>query len=118
MYHKLSEHNNGRRFVCNKCDKSFKHKQLLQRHQLVHSEHRPYPCKSCNASFKTKANLLNHQSTHTGEKKHFCELCDHKFAHKTSLTLHYRYHLLLHLFQHFNGKKTYWYHNLNILFQL
>ncbi|OXU19960.1 hypothetical protein TSAR_013867 [Trichomalopsis sarcophagae] len=92
VYHKLTEHNNGRRFVCNKCGKSFKHKQLLQRHQLVHSEDRPYPCKSCNASFKTKANLLNHQSTHTGEKKHFCELCDHKFAHKTSLTLHYRTH--------------------------
>ncbi|XP_076176968.1 uncharacterized protein LOC143151563 isoform X3 [Ptiloglossa arizonensis] len=92
VYHKEAEHNDGRRFVCNKCGKSFKHKQLLQRHQLVHSDDRPYICKSCNASFKTKANLINHQSTHTGEKKYFCEICGQQFAHKTSLTLHYRWH--------------------------
>ncbi|XP_067213476.1 zinc finger protein 287-like isoform X2 [Linepithema humile] len=92
VYHKEAEHNNGRRFVCNKCNKSFKHKQLLQRHQLVHSDDRPYICKSCNASFKTKANLINHQSTHTGEKKYFCEICKQQFAHKTSLTLHHRWH--------------------------
>ncbi|KAJ9590984.1 hypothetical protein L9F63_015990, partial [Diploptera punctata] len=92
VYHKEAEHNNGRRFVCNKCGKGFKHKQLLQRHQLVHSDDRPFVCKSCGASFKTKANLLNHQPTHTGEKKYFCELCGHQFAHKTSLTLHYRWH--------------------------
>ncbi|XP_071559653.1 uncharacterized protein [Temnothorax nylanderi] len=92
LYHKEAEHNNGRRFVCNKCNKSFKHKQLLQRHQLVHSDNRPHVCKSCNASFKTKANLINHQATHTGQKKYNCELCKQQFAHKTSLTLHYRWH--------------------------
>ncbi|XP_025268545.1 zinc finger protein 271-like isoform X2 [Camponotus floridanus] len=92
VYHKEAEHNNGRRFVCNKCNRSFKHKQLLQRHQLVHSDDRPFICKSCNASFKTKANLINHQSTHTGEKKYFCQRCNQQFAHKTSLTLHQRWH--------------------------
>lgn len=40
LYHKEAEHNDGRRFVCSKCGKGFKHKQLLQRHQLVHSEDR------------------------------------------------------------------------------
>ncbi|XP_018057196.1 PREDICTED: zinc finger protein 189-like isoform X5 [Atta colombica] len=98
LYHKEAEHNNGRRFVCNKCNKSFKHKQLLQRHQLVHSDNRPHACKFCNSSFKTKANLINHQSTHTGQKKYLCEICKQQFAHKTSLTLHYRWH---------NGQKPY-----------
>nr|CAD7431959.1 unnamed protein product [Timema monikensis] len=40
VYHKEAEHNNGRVFVCNKCGKGFRHRQLLQRHQLVHSEDR------------------------------------------------------------------------------
>ncbi|XP_049774994.1 zinc finger protein 599-like [Schistocerca cancellata] len=92
IYHREADHNNGRRFVCNKCGKGFKHKQLLQRHQLVHSDNRPFACKTCGATFKAKANLLNHMPTHTGEKKYFCELCGHQFAHKTSLTLHYRWH--------------------------
>lgn len=39
LYHKNSEHNHFR-FVCSKCGKSFKHKQLLRRHQLVHSQDR------------------------------------------------------------------------------
>ncbi|XP_025835234.1 zinc finger protein 436-like [Agrilus planipennis] len=92
IYHREAEHNNGQRFVCIKCDKSFKHKQLLQRHQLVHSEERPYRCKQCDASFKTRANLINHMPIHTGEKKYFCSQCGQTFAHKTSLTLHIRWH--------------------------
>lgn len=52
IYHRDAEHNTLRRFVCSKCDKPFKHKQLLQRHQIVHSEDRPFSCKSCDASFK------------------------------------------------------------------
>ncbi|KAG8042552.1 hypothetical protein G9C98_005186, partial [Cotesia typhae] len=85
VYHKEAEHNNGRKFVCNKCGKNFKHKQLLQRHQLTHSQARPFVCKLCDASFKTKANLINHQSTHTGEKKYRCTQCDRQFAHKTTV---------------------------------
>ncbi|KAL7287100.1 hypothetical protein TKK_0018719 [Trichogramma kaykai] len=92
LHHKVIEHCNHKRYSCQKCEKSFKHKQLLQRHQLVHSEDRPYPCEICTASFKTKANLSNHQSTHTGEKRFACHCCEQKFAHKTSLTLHLRVH--------------------------
>nr|XP_022911986.1 zinc finger protein 271-like [Onthophagus taurus] len=98
VYHREAEHNNGRRFVCSKCKKTFKHKQLLLRHQLVHSNVRPHDCKYCSASFKTRANLLNHMPTHTGERKYFCNVCSQTFAHKTSLTLHMRWH---------NGSKPY-----------
>ncbi|KAJ8968593.1 hypothetical protein NQ314_002259 [Rhamnusium bicolor] len=92
LYHRETEHSNGRRFVCNKCNKSFKHRQLLQRHQLVHSDERPFHCQQCDASFKTHANLTNHEAVHTGNKKYICSQCGQKFAHRTSLTLHQRWH--------------------------
>ncbi|XP_044727425.1 zinc finger protein 271-like [Chrysoperla carnea] len=98
IYHKQSEHNNGRRFVCNKCNKSFKHKQLLQRHQLVHTSQRPFECKTCGSQFKARTNLINHELIHTGVKKYTCDKCGQQFAHKTSLKLHYRWH---------NGQKPY-----------
>lgn len=92
LYHKDAEHNSGRRFVCSKCSKVFKLKQLLQRHQLVHTDDRPYPCDICQAAFKTKPNLMNHLAKHSGVKKHECRICSQSFAHKTSLKLHYRWH--------------------------
>ncbi|KAJ8921027.1 hypothetical protein NQ315_015823 [Exocentrus adspersus] len=92
IYHRETEHSNGRRFICNKCNKSFKHSQLLQRHQLVHSDERPFRCSECLASFKTHANLTNHEAVHTGEKKFVCNKCGQRFAHRTSLTLHQRWH--------------------------
>lgn len=92
VYHKEAEHNSGRKFVCGKCGKSFKHKQLLQRHYIMHTDDRPYACEFCDASFKTKPNLLNHLPKHSGIKKHECYLCKQTFAHKTSLKLHYRWH--------------------------
>lgn len=103
LYHKNSEHNHFR-FVCSKCGKSFKHKQLLRRHQLVHSQDRkfgvsnfgwmwkklssliytgPYSCTTCGASFKTKPNLLNHLPIHNPVKIHNCTICKQSFAHKT-----------------------------------
>ncbi|CAB3359973.1 Hypothetical predicted protein [Cloeon dipterum] len=98
FYHKEKEHGPGILFACNKCDKSFKHRQLLQRHQLVHTEERPYVCTVCTMSFKTKPNLTSHMIIHTGEKKFFCDRCGQQFAHKTSLVLHHRWH---------NGEKPY-----------
>lgn len=92
IYHNEADHNNGRRFACIKCNKVFKHKQLLQRHQVVHTTSRPFTCNLCNNSFKSKVILQNHQIIHTKEKKFECSICKKKFAHKTSLKLHFRWH--------------------------
>ena len=41
-------------FDCETCNKSFKTKTLLSRHQsVVHTENRPYSCDSCNLKFKS-----------------------------------------------------------------
>ncbi len=78
--------------MCAICDKGFKHKQLLQRHSLVHSDDRPFICDVCGATFKTRANLYNHSNIHNEEKPFQCTYCDAKFSHKTSLILHTRWH--------------------------
>ncbi|CAH1183730.1 unnamed protein product [Phaedon cochleariae] len=91
-YHKESEHGAGNRFVCTRCDKTFKHRQLLLRHQLVHTERRPYTCKKCDATFKSQANLANHEVVHSGARKYVCKVCGQRYAHRTSLTLHQRWH--------------------------
>ena len=77
---------------CDICGKGFRHKQLLQRHSLVHTEDRPFICHICGATFKTRANLFNHNMIHTEDKPYECTQCDSKFTHKTSLVLHLRWH--------------------------
>ena len=85
-------HFNIRPFKCDICGKGFRHKQLLQRHSLVHTEDRPFICHICGATFKTRANLFNHNMIHTEDKPYECTQCDSKFTHKTSLVLHLRWH--------------------------
>ncbi|XP_047514227.1 zinc finger and BTB domain-containing protein 24-like isoform X7 [Pieris napi] len=90
-YHKQAAHG-ATQYVCGQCGKRFHHRQLLQRHQLVHSKRRPFDCEICAATFKTKANLRNHLQLHSGVKKFSCEVCPQRFSHQTSLTLHMRWH--------------------------
>lgn len=76
LYHRETEHNVGRRFVCNKCTKVFKHKQLLQRHQLVHSSDRPHPCDTCGASFKVQVYTCNFLLVLTTFLLFFLKICE------------------------------------------
>ncbi|PHT96313.1 Gastrula zinc finger protein xLCGF3.1 [Capsicum chinense] len=57
---------------CNQCNASFKTKQILKNHKLVHTDERPFSCTKCNASFKRKKNLVVHAMSHTGLKPFTC----------------------------------------------
>ncbi|XP_014248023.1 zinc finger protein 250-like [Cimex lectularius] len=91
-YHKETEHNIKRKYSCLKCNKTFKHRLLLLRHQLVHTEHRPHKCDLCEARFKTKTHLIHHKVVHTKEKKFQCHICEQSFSFQTSLNIHLRWH--------------------------
>ena len=73
---------------CNICIKSYKTKQLLERHvQVVHSGIK-YPCNWCIYKATTKGSLKTHvQSVH--EKiKYSCNQCDHQATQKGDLKKH------------------------------
>ncbi|ENN77282.1 hypothetical protein YQE_06108, partial [Dendroctonus ponderosae] len=80
------------KFMCNKCNKSFKHRQLLLRHQTVHSDDRPFKCEQCSRQFKSKTNLTTHEKVHQGIKQFVCPICGNMFVHKASLWVHLKWH--------------------------
>ena len=57
--HTLYVHSNERNYKCSKCEKSFKAKNALIRHEQVHNERRSYSC-HCGKSYKRQSHLNRH----------------------------------------------------------
>lgn len=47
-----------------------------------------YVCERCNKSFNVRSHLESHMVTHTGEKKYICSTCGNKFTQSSSLRNH------------------------------
>lgn len=75
-------------FVCRICDKVFKRRNTLSRHEMEHTAIKPFVCEYCDKKFFRKEHLLIHVRTHTGEKPFSCPTCSKRFGHKTSLVDH------------------------------
>ena len=77
------------KFQCNLCDKSYKTKAHLQRHQKnSHVKIKPYKCDICDKSYKESKTLEHHMATiHKGERIK-CNECESTFKWKTSLDQH------------------------------
>ena len=78
--------------VCKICKISFKTKDNLRKHRLVHDHIKPFPCKTCDKSFKRKSNLKSHLLIHEDIKPLSCEFCAKKFRHLATLNYHVRIH--------------------------
>ena len=75
---------------CQVCDKTFKHKQTLRNHLLMHNGEKHHKCDLCGKCFRIKADLKKHLLIHTGEKPHKCTLCDAAFTEKCVINTHQR----------------------------
>ncbi|XP_063959764.1 zinc finger protein 569-like [Lytechinus pictus] len=73
---------------CSFCDKTFKHKTALSRHEKCHKGIRPHVCLTCGRAFGTKCSLQSHMHIHTGEKPFECPVCQQKFALSHHLSTH------------------------------
>ncbi|XP_026568254.1 gastrula zinc finger protein XlCGF7.1-like, partial [Pseudonaja textilis] len=83
----------GKRFQCPECEKSFKRKDHLQSHLIIHTGEKPYKCLECGKSFRHISNLYTHQRIHTGEKRYKCLECGKSFNMSGNLHRHQKVHL-------------------------
>ncbi|CAL9689086.1 unnamed protein product [Knipowitschia caucasica] len=81
-------------YVCSKCEKIFKHRKILRRHERFHTGERPYECtfSNCFKTFALRKSLRRHLRFHTGERPHSCTHCGKCFRLRENLKAHLRFH--------------------------
>ncbi|CAH1122269.1 unnamed protein product [Ceutorhynchus assimilis] len=79
-----------RNFQCETCGKAFSSNKSLKVHiKMTHNE-MEFACSLCDRTYKQKNNLLKHQDQHMG--KFICEICSKAFVFRASLSQHMRLH--------------------------
>ncbi|XP_043923800.1 zinc finger protein 501-like, partial [Protopterus annectens] len=84
--------NKEKLYNCAICGKSFKSRQAITRHMLIHTGQKPYKCTMCDKRFTRRSSMISHQRTHSGQKPYKCSLCDKRFAWKRTMVLHQYIH--------------------------
>ena len=77
---------------CTKCDFSSTRRERVKFHQLTHGDAKPFKCSSCEKSFKRKQHLMRHNETEHNNpgKKYICTLCKREFSWEVTLEEHTR----------------------------
>lgn len=72
--HRLSEHAEQKKYLCNDCGKSFASRQGLWEHSRTHDESKalPYTCTECDKTLSSRSGMLIHLRTHSDEKPFTC----------------------------------------------
>lgn len=81
--HKMQEHHE-----CSVCNKVFKLRSSLERHNIIHTENDYFECSYCKKRFAQKCHYEIHLRTHTGVKPFECPCCEKRFIDKSGLTKH------------------------------
>ena len=91
---KKSIHRNdeGRKYTCNVCNKSFSNKIVLLGHRRIHFGQKSYTCHACHKSFLRQSDLKRHIIVHTGEKPYVCTYCTKRYSQAATLVKHIQVH--------------------------
>lgn len=79
-------------YVCSVCEKTFKRRKILRRHERFHTGEKPYSCSECLKTFALRKSLRRHMRFHTGERPHTCTHCNKSFRLRDNLKAHLRFH--------------------------
>ncbi|XP_018348345.1 PREDICTED: zinc finger protein 708-like [Trachymyrmex septentrionalis] len=79
--HNKEVHTENKPYKCGTCDRTFKHKCSMRRHEISHTEIKPYHCEFCKRSFTRKENLKIHiEVKHKLDKNYKCNVCKEIFT--------------------------------------
>ena len=73
-----------------KCRKEYRHPQDLARHVLTHTD-QFFECDLCEKMFKQKRLLRRHEAIHSNTSRYFCQWCSKGFVHNNQLYRHWKY---------------------------
>lgn len=89
----------GKRFKCNKCEKTFHCRKYLTQHKLIHARVKPFECNHCGKAFGQSSHLIRHQKIHSRLRSYRCGDCGKAFIYRTSLIKHQSLHVIEHPFK-------------------
>ncbi|XP_002071727.4 zinc finger protein 782 [Drosophila willistoni] len=91
--HQLN-HTNERNVICSfaGCEKRFFSRRHMRNHMKVHSEQKNFVCENCGYSCRNKETLRVHMRSHTGERPFGCQVCSKRFPSHSGLREHMAMH--------------------------
>jgi len=84
--------NENGEFVCDRCDRAFKTKDMLMKHAACHVEDKPYECLECGKKFARPGLLRDHRRRHFERGAFECTYCQKRFYTPNKLREHMRIH--------------------------
>lgn len=82
-------HAPSRGLQCRNCKMSFKDKDSLKNHKIIHKK---FECADCGKEMTRKSNFKRHVELHKNPAKLQCKICFKKLSCKVSLKIHLRLH--------------------------